>query len=460
MMPEMGAGSAEAESEDEGVVAYRAALERRRRVWRRIFVGGGMAFLLVLALVTYTDAPPPDVSDLVRSEPLAPPDAGNYFVQLIKLADSLPNEGVVPSYEPKDLPDDSLDCMPEGWRGRESYVDFRDFLASGQGWTPSRLALWDVGLARLVADCAELMKIEAGLVSQGAGEAGWSVVDMGTQLAAASGMYYKAGYKMEAVEILMLVYRMGDRMRNSRASLSGYHRGVGVQSAAIRNLTRLVIADEEAARLVAAEWWKYKTPDDAEIFAEAIRMEYPRFAAEVDMLSAEGASEMGHPELFRWLAKTRVLYPLVMKPNLTKGLYADYLRQQVAWCDLPRTEYEAKGGHRLLEMEFSDVFRPLNLYGRLTAWQGSSPATAYSWRVEYRSAVSVFEAVLALRLYHAEHGTLPDRLDVLAPRYLTTVPVDYHDGAAIRYSRESAEVWSAGSRSVRHRLDFALAPAP
>ena len=464
MKPYEAANSEETDPEDEAVALYRVQLRKRRRVIWRIGVGAALIFLAVLALVTYSDAPPPDVSDLTRREPWPAPDPEGDHARMAKLADSLPEDGIVPAYEPQDMPADSPDWMPDGWRARETYADFRDFLAAGRGWTPSRLALWDAGLAQLAADCAELMGIEAGPAPQGAGEASWKIAEVGAQLAVASGMYLNSGYKREAVDILMLTCRIGDRMRNSSVSVYGYSRAVALQSMAIRNLTRLVIADEEAAQLVATEWRMQKAPDDSGVFATAIRMEYPRFAAEVDMLSAEGASEMGHPELFRWLAKTRVLYPLVMKPNVTKGLYADYLRQQMAWRDLPRTEYEAKGGHRLLDMEFRDVFRPVNLYGRLLAWQASNPATAYSRRIEHRSAMSAFEAVLGLRLYHADHGALPETLDALVPRYLPAVPVDYHDGATIRYSRATAEVWSAGRDSQRHSLDFAKpstpAPAP
>lgn len=257
----------------------------------------------------------------------------------------------------------------------------------------------------------------------------------------------------------MLAYRMGERVKTSRGGLRAYQLGVGLQSAVVRNLESLVISDEAAARLVADAWWKHRTPDDPEVFAEAIRMEYRIFASDVDERSADGAAYMA-PELFRWLAKTRVLYPLVMKPNLTKALYADYLRRQVEWCDLPEVEYQARGGYSLLELELRDVLKPVNLYGRMTAWDARHPAVVYARRVEYRSAVSAFEAVLALRLYHAEHGALPEMLDALVPRYLPAVPVDYHDGAPIRYSRVSAEVWSEGPSTARHRLDFAVAPAP
>jgi hypothetical protein len=39
----------------------------------------------------------------------------------------------------------------------------------------------------------------------------------------------------------------------------------------------------------------------------------------------------------------------------------------------------------------------------------------------------------ALAAYHREHGRYPVKLDDLAPRYLTTVPVDMFSGAALVY---------------------------
>ena len=45
------------------------------------------------------------------------------------------------------------------------------------------------------------------------------------------------------------------------------------------------------------------------------------------------------------------------------------------------------------------------------------------------------EAVLALRLYHDDHGEYPETLDALAPKYLSDVPLDPFTGKPLAYDR-------------------------
>ncbi len=53
---------------------------------------------------------------------------------------------------------------------------------------------------------------------------------------------------------------------------------------------------------------------------------------------------------------------------------------------------------------------------------------------------------LALRCYQLEHGKLPESLDVLAPEYLKTVPVDPFTGKPFGYEATGANprLWSVG----------------
>jgi hypothetical protein len=57
---------------------------------------------------------------------------------------------------------------------------------------------------------------------------------------------------------------------------------------------------------------------------------------------------------------------------------------------------------------------------------------------------SVAQALIALRAYSLERGELPPSLDALVPDYLSRVPIDHHDGAPLRYSRDKKAVWALG----------------
>ena len=93
-----------------------------------------------------------------------------------------------------------------------------------------------------------------------------------------------------------------------------------------------------------------------------------------------------------------------------------------------------------------------------------------------QSRHSASEAFFALRIYFAEHGELPARLDQLVPAYLPAVPLDFYDRQPIRYSHDNFAVWSVGFRhfnvtsinpdpeetqnEIYYRLDFAAPPRP
>lgn len=466
-----------AANEKDSADAYRCLLRRRRRAICRMVGGLVAGLLLVLSWVIYTDAPSPDVADLVV-ERESIPDAENFFVQLGKLGESLPKGGLVPNSEPEDLPAGSPDKVPDNYRSSVSYTGFRDFLADGHGWTPSRLAKWDAPLARLVEDCTALMRLERCLAPAPRRTGHWEdanpFYELEEHLSVAAGMYRNAGDHRLAVEVFLLLHRIGERVKRSRGGLLAYEWGQGMQRQALAYLAELAAADPLAAEMIAAGWRREDAIEDRAAFHEALRMEYAVFSNWLDVVAAARGHDYGQPDVICWLQKTRVLYPLVLKRNLTKGLYADYIRREIEWSELTETEYMARGGYMFLKLEFRDFFRPVNLYGRMVAWSHSTPLAARFHRLEYRAAVSAFEALVATRRYHADHGTLPDTLDALVPCYLPAVPVDYFDGAPIRYSREYRAVWSVGRGGLQvssldqqmgnweiyQRLDFAKPPTP
>ncbi|MCC5848114.1 MAG: hypothetical protein JJU29_08470 [Verrucomicrobia bacterium] len=52
--------------------------------------------------------------------------------------------------------------------------------------------------------------------------------------------------------------------------------------------------------------------------------------------------------------------------------------------------------------------------------------------------------ILALNLWHHEHGELPERLEELVPEFLAEIPADPYDGEPFRYNRERARIYALG----------------
>jgi len=69
----------------------------------------------------------------------------------------------------------------------------------------------------------------------------------------------------------------------------------------------------------------------------------------------------------------------------------------------------------------------------LTPDYGSTPVT---WHYLFRTKASGYKLALALLIYRTEHGAFPDKLDVLAPAILPTIPVSSFNGKAFDYRRD------------------------
>ena len=165
----------------------------------------------------------------------------------------------------------------------------------------------------------------------------------------------------------------------------------------------------------------------------------------------------------------------MLKPNLTKTFYADYVRAQALLIDLNGEEYRRLPQGAVHQLTVRDLTRPTNLYGRMLAYQST-------WRVQNMidrrtrglTRRSLLRVCLALRVFHEEHGRLPENLDELVPAYLPEVPIDHANGQALRYSRSVGYVWSAGISNLQvtsadqrlgynedyYRLDFMVPASP
>ncbi len=158
--------------------------------------------------------------------------------------------------------------------------------------------------------------------------------------------------------------------------------------------------------------------------------------------------ESWHPEDRRYLAYR---LPFLFKPRQTLNYSIPYLTTAIQAADLSKAEREKSfpGDIHALGYLCDQYDDLINRLGKRHAHDGGVPSasTALERRLDQQTRVSLAETLIALRVYHDEHGRRPPAtLEELVPAYLPDIPRDYFDGGAIKYSRELHALWSVGPR--------------
>lgn len=458
-----------------------AAPPSNRRLLYRFLGGIFLLFGGIFALIVYTDAEPPEVDDLRHPPPL--PAGNTYYDRFLRFAAEKGCEEIIPYAEPEDLPEGHPERMPTdaaslfGGGG-----GFPDFLAAGKGWAPERVATWAPQLNLFVANCAQLADETAFPAAQGAPppdttkSPGTLILAACTNADVAIGMYWAAGDKTRALKTAFRFEDFGRQMRESAPGPRVYFAAADAQTMAERSITRLAFRDATMAK-AALDRFRHPPPGDSARFTRILHAAYFEFEQLIDEQSDATNVARNHrtPILFKTLAQTRALYPWVMKPNLTKAFYADYVRAQVPLAALDAEDYRRLPENAVHHLAVRDLLRPTNLYGRMLAYQGASWVQyTISRRTRGLTRRSLLRVCLALRVFHEEHGRLPEKLDELVPSYLPEVPIDHANGQALRYSRSVGYVWSAGISNLQvtsadqrlgynedyYRLDFMVPVSP
>ena len=65
-------------------------------------------------------------------------------------------------------------------------------------------------------------------------------------------------------------------------------------------------------------------------------------------------------------------------------------------------------------------------------------------KCQLEGTLGATQLLIALKSYEKKTGELPERLELLCPDHLKTVPSDPFDGKPFRYSREKATIYSVG----------------
>ncbi|MCX6955922.1 MAG: hypothetical protein NTV51_27585 [Verrucomicrobia bacterium] len=403
--------------------------------WRYLLVASGVAALvLVVAFVFVSrDEPPPDVRDLVR-KPLELSDADNAYAILAAAAQS-------------------IDASP--WASEtDVYFD----VARGKKWDADRAAVW------LAAnDHVWPAVVRAASIPSSQGPTIKSLTDpvdpsadalrQLTELARIRAQYLaRTGRPQEAFEWLTTYLHAARRISDSNSLLLVWLTGMSAQVSASQTLDTIIAQSApspETGRTLIQALEDIRPSPGA--LAMAIGNEHVMMQLLIEQLRPGGAQPpMGNQGLDAMLSVGRV-FPLVFKPHRTQRLHAEYFRKVIDLIDADWPTLRTASSSLTADLlgAGGPQWNPNNIAGRaLLGDVTPNLQAAMVKRLRTQSAISATQALIALRLYEIEHGTLPEKLSDLVPQYLPKVPLDYFDRAPLRYSREFRAVWSVGKNNL------------
>lgn len=431
--------------------------------WRLRALILGMLALIVAALlvVIYADAPRPDVSDLAFV-PLAVPDDENLYLLLCAKGDALARAPLIPEDAlDETVPIPAPEAVYFGGSTTPEWVqaerpELLPRLIAGEGWTPERIAQWQIHLDQLSAELREIARHTRiqGFVSRSYlyHAPSWSIrKELTPQLRLAVWAAYRGGRQSEAFERALLGLRIGRAVRKARGPISDYLNGIGIMRDFYNTLYDMATQpDLEPALLRRLIVVLDEEDDTSDGYADALRNEFSGAHEYLTKLNSQNTSGGGLDASgpLTMMARTRILFPLIYKRNLTIGLCADSAREGLGFTEYTHMRRRSGGPVTCLHCTalYEDPLkRPVNALGRFAHLQimpvGQLIRINQSgWLL--RSRRSALQAVAAVRLYRNDTGALPDELSQLVPKYLKVLPMDYVDGVPIHYSREHGAIWA------------------
>jgi hypothetical protein len=446
----------------------RPARPSRRRLYWFIAVIVA-AFAGSFAVLLFSDAPPPDISDLAPI-PARVADADNLILQVIETGKQfavakLFSDAEIAAFAPLP-PDVSVDPFALPQKHEE-----------GDGWTEETLAKRKPEASAIIQVVQRLQRHTASQARAPESAADFEDIfkirQFYTRLQLAIWATYHGGDQTLAAELALAGLHMGKTIRDARGPSFVYDEGTDMITAFQGTLHRLA-AQPDATRDTLA--FLLRGTSETELmpdgYEHALRSDFSWTAKHLAKMNADEARmDFAAARHFQPFVRTRVLFPLIYKRNATTDLLADAIREEIRLSrKAPKNWPAPKPVHPSGSMR-----RPWNAYGQtLIAFVSSSisdnPSREERWLTHTRQ--KALRTYVALRLFHVETGHLPESLDELVPHHLPAVPEDDVDGARLRYSPIIRAIWSRGfqdpaglvvtsadqkvdEKEVFYRLDFA-----
>jgi hypothetical protein len=449
----------------------------RRRVRRRLTLAAlivGLIATAFLSFVILVDVEEPDIRDLLpRPRQTLPPEQ-NLYLRLAELGRALEARPVVAEERrdetaapPQDFTADMADAAPsEGevslptryWLEGKVWERprLRDTLMKGESWTKEHLAEFGPGLAQVAAQARALSELTQ--------TQGTEWIDVNTSipseelrvwarhLCMAAEASLATGDRETGFELLGLGLGYGRAVRDGSESWIDWLTGVAMmgmfEEAVARRLSDPDLKAHEAAALAEIMAQASAGGAAADGFENAFRGE--AWLTQRILRDVTPNSALGVGNAMEVAARTRVFFPLIYKPNLTRTLHAEHARHWLTLARLYPVEAHTKRVSpsecpHCVALETKQWLRPSNLMGR---YMLSIVSTGYDklavtrWRVLAKR--ETIQAAIAVRRFELARGHRPQRLAELVPEYLASEPLDFADGQALRYDAAEGVLWSVG----------------
>lgn len=254
---------------------------------------------------------------------------------------------------------------------------------------------------------------------------------------------HKKGEHGRAIDEAVKIVEFGHKIESSQVVLSEYLAAVAVKNIGLSTL-KTILSDTNLPKDLLISYSKaLERFKQGKGLVTAFKAEYAIQSAATDLIESGQLAELGGENfLERQIIKHWRGNIFYFRPNETRKLFADFARIEIDNAKKPCAELlypEDAEIPSLVQLYFTE-----NAVGKILQQILLPIRTIHYKRCELELLISVNQILLALRAYNLEEGELPEKLDILVPAYLTSVPIDPFNGKQIGYSKTKRIIYSVG----------------
>lgn len=267
----------------------------------------------------------------------------------------------------------------------------------------------------------------------------------------------RQGNDSGALDEILKIMKVGQMIQDSQGSLITFLVGMSMQKTALDAVPEIIVSTNLPFEILvnySRSLEQFKNNNEG--LESALKMEYMAMAQAIDSLIKEVKSASGVD-----LEKAKQLYKVLgfetdfeewafrgnfyFKPNKTKVLFADYYGSLIRNLDTPCG---------LIVDDFQKTITPKSriklMFTENVAGKILRDVVVVSFnsiprrKCEDDLSVSATQLILALKAHKLNNGELPNMLNDLVPRYISSVPEDPFDGEPMKYSRSKKIIYSVG----------------
>ncbi len=255
---------------------------------------------------------------------------------------------------------------------------------------------------------------------------------------------YESGQSAEALSMSCDLARMGVMLENAGGVIIHHLVALAIEGIALGDIERLMTVPLPQEILRHCSIRLSQSDSRRTSLANVFRTEHIVNCDGMDSVG-EGPHELMGKGPFR---DARYLYPATFHffhPNATRRKFAETYRKLIDSADKSYAEIDFSFLPSRQKQSFWATVRIGKGLGSLYHDMFIGYLGAFLERdIRMDLNYSALRALLALKAYKQDKGSLPDSLQDLVPDYLDVVPVDSFDGKPLRYDRDKKIVYSVG----------------